>query len=282
MRTPATSTKEILDNEYLELELLLEGIYRKYGFDFRDYSGVHIKRRLNHRLSASGLQNFTQILHRIIYDEEFFKQILLDLSINVTEMYRDPQFYLELRQKVVPYLSTYPFIKIWHAGCSAGQEVYSDAILLEEEGLLERVQIYATDFNEKILQKAKEGIYPVEEIRRYTENYQKAGGTESFSDYYTAHYDSAMIKKSLRNNILFSFHNLVTDGVFGEMNMVFCRNVLIYFNKDLQNRVLKLFHDSLIPGGFLCLGSKESLKFSDLEDRFEIISAKEKIYRKKR
>lgn len=274
--------KLAVDNEYLELELLLEGIFRKYGFDFREYSGAHIKRRLSHRLSAAGMQNFTQILHRIIYDEEFFKQILLDLSINVTEMYRDPTFYLELRQRVIPYLSTYPFIKIWHAGCSAGQEVYSNAILLEEENLLDRSQIYATDFNEKILQRAQEGIYPIEEIRKYTENYQKAGGRNSFSEYYTAHYDSALIKKSLRNNILFSFHNLVTDGVFGEMNMVFCRNVLIYFNKELQNKVLKLFHDSLIPGGFLCLGSKESLKFSAVEDDFEVISQREKIYRKKR
>jgi chemotaxis protein methyltransferase CheR len=275
-------TKNTVDNEYLELELLLEGIFRKYGFDFRDYSAVHIKRRLNHRLSAAGMQNFTQILHRLIYDEEFFKQILLDLSINVTEMYRDPSFYLELRHRVIPYLSTYPFIKVWHAGCSAGQEVYSNAILLEEENLLDRTQIYATDFNEKILQKAKEGIYPIEEIKKYTENYQKAGGINSFSEYYTAHYDSALIKNSLRDNILFSFHNLVTDGVFGEMNMVFCRNVLIYFNKELQNKVLKLFHDSLIPGGFLCLGSKESLKFSDVEDNFEVISQQEKIYRKKR
>ncbi|NPD74427.1 protein-glutamate O-methyltransferase CheR [Oceanispirochaeta sp. M1] len=275
-------SKNAVDNEYLELELLLEGIFRKYGFDFREYSGAHIKRRLSHRLSAAGMQNFTQILHRIIYDEEFFKQILLDLSINVTEMYRDPTFYLELRQRVIPYLSTYPFIKIWHAGCSAGQEVYSNAILLEEENLLDRSQIYATDFNEKILQRAKEGIYPIEEIRKYTENYQKAGGRNSFSEYYTAHYDSALIKKSLKDNILFSFHNLVTDGVFGEMNMVFCRNVLIYFNKELQNKVLKLFHDSLIPGGFLCLGSKESLKFSAVEDDFEIISQQEKIYRKRR
>lgn len=274
--------KHSIENEYLELDLLLEGIFRKYGFDFRDYSSVHIKRRLDHRLATAGMQNFTQILHRIIYDEDFFKQILLDLSINVTEMYRDPGFYLELRERVIPYLSTYPFVKIWHAGCSAGQEVYSNAILLEEENLLDRTQIYATDFNEKILLKAKEGIYPIEEIKKYTENYQKAGGKESFSEYYTAHYDSVLIKQSLKDNILFSFHNLVTDGVFGEMNMIFCRNVLIYFNKELQNKVLKLFHDSLIPGGFLCLGSKESLKFSDVSDDFDIICHREKIYRKKR
>ncbi len=272
----------MLDNEYLELELLLEGIYRKYGFDFRNYSSVHTKRRLAHRLAVTGLQNYTQILHRVIYDEDFFKQILLDLSINVTEMFRDPAFYKELRSLVIPYLSTYPFVKIWHAGCSSGQEVYSDAIVLDEEGLLGRCQLYATDFNQKILEKAQEGIYPLENIRLYTENYQRAGGKRSFSDYYKAHYDAAMIEKRLKENILFSFHNLVTDGVFGEMNMVFCRNVLIYFDKKLQGRVLRLLHDSLIPGGYLCLGSKESLRFSDLENHFEVISEKSRIYRKKR
>lgn len=271
-----------LDNEYLELELFLEGIYRKYGFDFRNYSPVHTKRRLDNRLQASGLPNFTQLMHRCIYDEEFFKQILLDLSINVTEMFRDPEVYRELRKSVIPYLSTYPFVKIWHAGCSSGQEVYSNAIVLEEEGLIDRCQIYATDFNELILNKAQEGIYPVEDIRVYTENYQQAGGTRSFSDYYSADYDMAMIKKELKDYILFSFHNLVTDGVFGEMNMIFCRNVLIYFNKDLQNKVLHLIYDSLVPGGFLCLGTKESLRFSDLESEFEVISESFKIYRKKR
>ncbi|MBI9108583.1 MAG: protein-glutamate O-methyltransferase CheR [Spirochaetales bacterium] len=277
-----STNKGEIDNEYLELELLMEGIYRKYGFDFRDYSSVHLKRRLDHRLAISGLKNFTQILHRIIYDEEFFKSILLDLSINVTEMFRDPPFYKEVRKEIVPYLHTYPFVKIWHAGCSAGQEVYSTAILLEEEGLLPRMQIYATDFNEMILDKAKNGIYPVENIKSYTENYQKAGGKASFADYYTAQYESVIIKQRLKDNILFSFHNLVTDGVFGEMNVIFCRNVLIYFNKDLQNKVLRLFCDSLVPGGFLCLGTKETLKFSDVEDYFEIVSPREKIYRKKR
>lgn len=274
--------KSDIDNEYLEMELLLEGIYRKYGFDFREYSAVHIKRRLDHRLTVSGLKNFTELLHRIIYDEEFFKSVLLDLSINVTEMFRDPDFYKEIRQDVVPYLQTYPFVKMWHAGCSAGQEVYSTAIMLEEEGLLSRTQIYATDFNEMILEKARDGIYPVENLKSYTENYQKAGGHASFADYYTAQYDFVLIKQSLKERILFSFHNLVTDGVFGEMNIIFCRNVLIYFNRELQDKVLKLFCDSLVPGGFLCLGSKESLRFSGVEDSFEIVSAEEKIYRKKR
>ncbi|MDC7125651.1 MAG: hypothetical protein PQJ46_08780, partial [Spirochaetales bacterium] len=166
--------------------------------------------------------------------------------------------------------------------CSSGQEVYSNAIVLEEEGVLKRCQLYATDFNESILKQAKEGIYPTEAIKLYTENYQKAGGKCSFSDYYQAYYDSAKIKDELKERILFSFHNLATDGVFGEMNMILCRNVLIYFDKELQNKVLRLLSDSLLPGGFLCLGSKESLRFSDLEDQFEEVSPKQKIYRKKR
>lgn len=275
-------TSDIVDNEYLEIQLLLEAIYKKYGYDFKSYACAHTKRRLDHRRALEGLDNFSQLTHRLIYDETFFNKILLDLSINVTEMFRDPWFYKRVREVVIPHLKTYPFIKVWHAGCSAGQEVYSMGILLEEEGMKDRVQIYATDFNEPILQKAKDGIYPMDLVREYTMNYQKAGGTRSFSEYYTADYDNAVMKRSLREQVLFSSHNLVTDGVFGEMNVIFCRNVLIYFNKDLQNRVLKLFYESLSPGGFLCLGSKESLKFSNVANLFETVSEREKIFRKKR
>lgn len=276
------STPERIDNERLEIVLLLEAIYRKYGYDFRNYAFAHTKRRLEHRRALEGLSSYAQMMHHIIYDESFFETVLLDLSINVTEMFRDPWFYKKVRQSVVPHLQTYPFIKVWHAGCSAGQEVYSMGILLEEEGMGDRVQIYATDFNEVVLQKAKDGIYPVELIREYTSNYQKAGGTQSYSDYYTADYSSVVMKRSLRDQMLFSSHNLVTDGVFGEMNVIFCRNVLIYFNRELQNKVLKLFYDSLCPGGFLCLGSKETLMFSEIADKFEVIADREKIYRKKR
>lgn len=269
-------------NENLEIQLLLEAIFLKYGYDFRNYAGAHTKRRLEHRKNMSGLGNYSEMLHQIIYDENFFNQLLLDLSINVTEMFRDPWFYKEVRDLVVPHLQTYPFIKVWHAGCSAGQEVYSMGILLEEEGMKERTQMYATDFNELILAKAKSGIYPIDVIRQYTLNYIESGGSESFSDYYTADNKHVILKNSLRERVLFSSHNLVTDGVFGEMNVIFCRNVLIYFNKELQERVLRLFYDSLCPGGFLCLGSKESLKFSKVVDDFEIVAAREKIYRKKR
>ncbi|MDX1301583.1 protein-glutamate O-methyltransferase CheR [Photobacterium sp.] len=271
-----------ISDEQLEIQLLLEAIFRKYGYDFRNYAFAHTKRRLEHRRAHEGLRNFSEMQHRLICEEPFFNKVLLDLSINVTEMFRDPWFYQRVRDTVVPHLKTYPFIKVWHAGCSSGQEVYSMGILLEEEGVKDRVQIYATDFNERILEKAKLGIYPMDLVREYTANYQQSGGTRSFSDYYAADYDNVVMKSFLKDKMLFSPHNLVTDGVFGEMNIIFCRNVLIYFNRELQNRVLQLFCDSLCPGGFLCLGSKESLRFSDVADQFDVVSEREKIYRKKR
>ena len=271
-----------LENERIEIQLLLEAIYLKYGYDFRDYANAHTKRRLSHRLQMSGLHHFAEMQHEVIYNESFFNTLLLDLSINVTEMFRDPEFYRKVRALLIPILKTYPFIKIWHAGCSAGQEVYSMSILLEEEKMKHRAQLYATDFNEGILRQAKEGIYPIEVMKEYTANYQKAGGKGHFSDYYTADYDHVILKSRLRERVLFSSHNLVTDGVFGEMNLIFCRNVLIYFNRNLKNRVLNLFYDSLCAGGYLCLGSKESLKFTEWEDRFEQVDPRETIYRKKR
>lgn len=281
MNDSITATATI-ENERLEIQLLLEAIYQKYGYDFRHYAFAHTKRRLEHRRALEDLPHFSEMLHRVIYDEPFFQTLLLDLSINVSEMFRDPWFYKRVREVVFPYLKTYPFAKVWHAGCSAGEEVYSMCIFLEEEGMDEHVQVYATDFNEVILQKAKDGIYPMDRVREYTTNYQKAGGLLSFSDYYTADYDHVIMKRSLKEHVLFSSHNLVTDGVFGEMNLIFCRNVLIYFNRELQNRVLKLFVDSLCPGGFLCLGSKESIKFSSVSDKFDIVSERDRIYRKKR
>lgn len=271
-----------LENERIELDLLLEAIFRKYGYDFRDYAGAHLKRRLVQRRNLDDLESFSMMQHRVLRDESFFDRVLLDLSINVTEMFRDPWFYKAIREHVMPHLKTYPFIKIWHAGCSAGQEVYSMAILLEEEMMKERSQIYATDFNDLILDRARDGIYPIEEVRQYTANYIEAGGTASFAEYYTADDSNVILKSSLRDRMLFSSHNLVTDGVFGEMHVIFCRNVLIYFNKRLQQRVTSLFYDSLCPGGFLCLGSKESLEFSGVADKFETVCKKEKIYRKKR
>ena len=268
------------ENENIEIELLIEAIYKKYGYDFRHYSRSSLKRRILYRMNSSNLKSISEMLHRVLYDLKFFEKLLLDLSVNVTEMFRDPFFYKDLRKEVIPVLKTYPFLKIWHAGCATGEEVYSFAIILKEEGLYDRTQIYATDFNEVILHKAKQGIIPLDQIKDYTSNYQQAGGKESFSNYYTAKYDSALIDQSLKKNIVFSDHNLATDGVFGEMNLIMCRNVLIYFQKELQNRAIGLFRESLCHLGFLCLGSKESLMFSEYEKNFEAVAKKSKIFRR--
>jgi len=270
-----------LENERLEMRLLLEAIYQKSGYDFRGYASAHIKRRLEHVRNRAGLATFCEVTHRLIWDADFFDSVLSALSINVTEMFRDPAFYRAVREQVIPVLKTYPFIKVWHAGCAAGQEVYSMAILLEEEGMKDRAQIYATDINPPVLEIARRGIYPLDAVRHYTANYQKSGGTASFSDYYTADYDSVAVLAALKKNVLFSPHNLVTDGIFGEMHVIFCRNVLIYFGDELQNKVIRLFLDSLCNGGFLCLGTKESLRFSDYAEAFDVVDSREKIYRKR-
>ncbi len=271
----------ISESEMIEIELFLQAIYMKFGYDFKNYGKAHIRRRVRHRLATSGMKSISELTHRLLYDPFFYQEVLQDLSITVTEMFRDPDFYKALRDEVVPMLKTYPFVKIWHAGCATGEEVYSMAIVLQEEGLFNRSQIYATDFNQIALQKAKAGIYPIEKIKEYTQNYQKSGGKTSFSDYFNALYGSVKLNETLKKNIVFADHNLVTDGVFGEMNLVICRNVLIYFDKDLQNKVIRLFYDSLIPGGFLCLGSKESLRFADKATAFDAISERQKIYRRK-
>ncbi len=272
------------DNKHttnIEIDLILEAIYQKYGYDFRNYSKAHVKRRLLNRLVASKLKSISEMQHRVLHEPGFFEQILRDLSINVTEMFRDPGFYLALRSEVIPLLKTYPYLKVWHAGCSTGEEVYSFAILLKEEGLYDRVQIYATDFNTNVLDIAKKGIYPINRIKDFTANYQQAGGKQSFSDYYMADYNSVIFDQSLKKNVVFAEHNLVTDSVFAEVNVIICRNVLIYFNRDLQNKVFNLFADSLINGGFLCLGSKETLQFSTQADAFETVNKHEKLYKKR-
>ncbi len=273
---------EDLDTQNVEIQLLLQAIYLKYGYDFRNYAKASIKRRILHRLTTERLTSISEMQHKVLYDESFFGKLLLDFSINVTEMFRDPPFYAAIRQHVVPKLRALPHLKIWHAGCSTGEEVYSMAILLKEEGLYDRTQIYATDMNEVVLKQAKEGIFAINYLKQYTANYQKAGGRESFSDYYSAHYDHVVMDKSLKKRILFSDHNLATDGVFGEMNLIMCRNVLIYFDRDLQNRVFNLFKESLCENGFLCLGSKESVRLSTHSECFEDVIKEEKIYMKKR
>lgn len=268
-------------NVDIELELLLQAIHRKYGYDFSEYSRAHIKRRVINRLSTSGLSTISHLQEYVLYDREFASLLLQDLSINVTEMFRDPGFYRAIREKVIEILKTWSFIKIWHAGCSTGEEVYSMAILLKEEGLYDRVQIYATDFNQNAIEKAREGIFPVDLMKQYSQNYINAKSKRSFSDYYLAQYDHAIMDKSLKANIVWAHHNLVTDNDFAETHMIVCRNVLIYFNKTLQNKVVKLFHHSLAYGGILCLGNKESLQFSDHEQYFEPVDKHQKIFRKK-
>jgi chemotaxis protein methyltransferase CheR len=270
------------DLEKLEIELLLEGVFRHYGFDFRSYAYASIRRRLWKRVEGEGLHTISELGARILHDPDAMERLLLDLSVNVTSMFRDPSFYRDFREKVVPLLRTYPFIRIWHAGCSTGEEVFSMAILLEEEGLYDRARLYATDINDVVLQRARQGIFPLDRMQEYTENYIKAGGKQSFSEYYTAKYDGAIFKPELTRNIVFSQHNLVTDRSFSEFHVIFCRNVLIYFDKALQNRVHSLFYDSLVMFGILALGSKESLKFSQYEPCYEKLSATEKLYRKVR
>jgi chemotaxis protein methyltransferase CheR len=265
----------------IELHSLLEALYQKYGYDFRQYSKAHLARRISSRMVLSGLKSVGKIQDAVISDEYFASQLLQDLSITVTEMFRDPAFYIALREKVIPILRTYSFLKIWHAGCSTGEEVYSMAILLKEEGLYEKTTIYATDFNQRALENAKEGIISNDKMKGYTVNYQKAMGKESLGSYYTSQYDRAIIHKSLKKNIVWANHNLVTDGVFAEVHLILCRNVLIYFEQKLQNRVQHLFLNSLTKGGILCLGSKESLRFSELSDNYTELDKKQRIFKKK-
>ena len=267
--------------EDLEIRLLLDGIYHVYGYDFREYAASSVKRRLKHWLSESKFDTFSCAQSHLLRDPLLFENLLRGLTIHVTEMFRDPLFFKALREQVVPFLMTFPFVKIWLAGCATGEEAYSMAILLNEEGMQGRYLIYATDINEAVLDTAKEGVMPLAQMQRYTRNYQQSGGTASFSDYYTARYDKAAFSAALKKNIVFSSHNLAGDAAFGEMNIVLCRNVMIYFKHALKERCLKLFDDSLLAGGFLCLGIKETLEKKSTGAGYEEFSRRERIYRKR-
>ena len=264
----------------IELRLLIEAIYLQYSYDFRDYSGSSLKRRIVHAMRQFDCASISELQARIIHEPAAFMQLLQFLTIPVSEMFRDPSYFLALRQEVVPFLRTYPSLKLWVAGCSTGEEVYSLAILLHEEGLLERSIIYATDINPHSLEKAKRGIFPIDNMRLYSENYQRAGGKGSLSDYYTAAYDGALFERFLCANVTFADHSLATDSVFSETQFISCRNVLIYFNKTLQDRAFGLFHESLGHRAFLGLGSKESLDFSAYAGRFEAVNRQERVFRK--
>jgi chemotaxis protein methyltransferase CheR len=271
-----------LETEALELQLLLEGVYRQYGFDFREYAPASLKRRVWRRVQAEGAGTIAGLLERVLHDPEVMERLLLDLSINVTSMFRDPTFYVAFREQVVPLLRTYPFTRIWVAGCSTGEEVYSLAILLHEEGVYERTRIYATDINEAVLERAREGVFPLEKMREYTENYIRAGGTSSFSEYYLAKYEGALFDRALTDNVVWAPHNLVQDRSFNTFNAILCRNVMIYFDRVLQTRVHELFYESLERFGILALGHKESIRFTGVEDAYEELDAHEKLYRKMR
>lgn len=267
-----------MTTQAIEIRLLLDAMNMAYGHDFSGYSLDMLTRRILDALSKSQCTTVAQMIPRVLNDPEFFSSLVYNISIPITKMFRDPSFYGGLRRDVIPELKKQSHVSVWHAGCASGEEVYSLAILLKEEGLYDRCRIYATDINDIALKKARDGVYRACDMVKHTQNYQKAGGAEAFSDYYHAKYDWAKMDESLGKNVTFANHNLATDGVFGEMDLILCRNVFIYFNRELQDNVLSLFRDSLSPGGFLCLGKSESLKFSTVQEAFQEVSEHERIY----
>jgi chemotaxis protein methyltransferase CheR len=278
---PMQSTSEAdSELEKIEIELLLDGIYRFYGFDFRNYVFPSIRRRIWHRIHTDRLPSISALQDKILHDPHEMDKLFTDFSINVTEMFRDPAFFRSFRTSVIPLLKDEHSIRIWHAGCSTGEEVYSMAILLHEEGLLDRTRIYATDMNKSALQAAEQGIFPLNRMQLYTKNYLQAGGTSAFSEYYTAALESVVFHPFLRENVTFAEHNLVSDGSFNEFHVIICRNVMIYFNKSLQSHVHNLIYESLRSSGILGLGSKEGIVFLGNPDCYEEIDANEKLYRK--
>ncbi|MVM34800.1 protein-glutamate O-methyltransferase CheR [Spirosoma sp. HMF4905] len=264
-----------------ELAKIIHLIHQQYGYDFSNYARASLERRVLRCMQQAGLKTTYELKYSLINDKSFFDWFLQSLTVNVTEMFRDPIFYRDLREKVLPKLATYPVIKIWHAGCATGEEVFSMAILLAEAGLLERSRLYATDLNPANLEQARQGIIPLQQMKAYTDNYMQAGGKNAFSSYYTALYDHVIIRKEFRTNIVLAQHNLAVDQVFNEFQLICCRNVLIYFDRELQNRVFQLFHDSLSPLGYLAIGTKESIQTADVRTQFETISLPTRIYRRK-
>lgn len=274
-------TSELRESvEDLEIALLLEALHQHYHYDFRHYARASIKRRLLQARSQLEYGSFSAMQEALLHDPAMLPRLLNYLTVQVSEMFRDPTYYRALREKVLPHLKTYPSLKVWVAGCSHGEELYSLAILFREEGLAKRTIFYATDINPDALRAAEAGVYPLEQVKKFTENHQKSGARSSLSDYYTAHYGRAVFDKSLREQVVFSDHSLATDQVFAEMHLISCRNVLIYFDRDLQDRAVGLFRDSLARRGYLGLGSKESLRFSKHAGSFDDFVREEKIYQR--
>jgi chemotaxis protein methyltransferase CheR len=268
--------------EAVEIQRLLEGVYRRYGFDFRDYAYSSMKRRIESAMRADGLGRLADLRDRLLHEPSCMERFLLAVTVNVTAMFRDPGFYLAFRTRVVPFLRCYPFIRIWHVGCATGEEVYSMAILLQEEGLYPRCRIYATDMNEAVLSQAKAGIFPIAFLKEYTSNYLQGGGKGAFSEYYTALYGNVVFQRGLTENIVFSRHDLVTDGSFNEFDVILCRNVMIYFNQALTERVHRLLYESLAVLGFLAVGKRESIKYTPHEGCYNEFDRDERIYQRTR
>lgn len=279
--TTPTKPFTLTEIREVELNLLLEGLYQMYGYDFRSYVRASLMRRVINRMKAERLPTITALLEKVLHEPGCLERLLNDLSIRMTEMYRDPSFFAAFRREVVPLLRELPEIRIWHAGCATGEEVYSMAILMHEEGLADRTKIYATDMNEKALVAAKSGAFPLKKMQQYTKNYLNAGGRGAFSEYYTTDHQYAYFKPLQEGNLIFAYHNLVTDGSFNEFHVILCRNVLIYFDNTLQQQVHRLFYGSLAPGGFIGLGSKESMIFLPKGLEYEEFNGHERIYRKK-
>ncbi|MFO1013467.1 MAG: CheR family methyltransferase [Caulobacteraceae bacterium] len=267
--------------EDLETRLLLEAIYQRYHYDFRSYAQASLRRRLRQARDQMGYASLSALQEALLHDPAILPKLLDYLTVQVSEMFRDPGYYRALREKVIPHLRTYPSLKIWIAGCSTGEELYSFVIMMREEGLEDRTLFYATDINQRALESAASGVFALDRIKSFTENHQKSGGKSSLSDYYTANYGRAVFDKALRNRVVFSDHSLVTDAVFGEMHLISCRNVMIYFDRDFQDRALGLFKDSLARKGFLGLGAKESLRFSEHAPAFSEFDRTERIYQRR-
>jgi len=265
--------------EQIEINLLLEAIYQRYGHDFRSFAQASIARRARQFLSTSGLCSVPEMTERVLRDEGLFSRLVQYFSIPVTEMFRDPFVYRAVREQVAPLLRTWPHVKVWHAGCATGEEAYSLAIVLKEEGLLEKATIYATDFNDASLAKARAGIYPLHHIQEATKRHRQSGGKAPFSEYYHSRYGAAIMDPALKQRITFANHNLATDTSFGEIHLIFCRNVLIYFNRALQNRTLTIFSESLVHGGYLCLGTRETLRFTEVFDDYRPVHGEAQLYK---
>ncbi len=279
MEKKQTSTDENIITDQ-QVDQLLADALELYGFDFTNYSPASVKRRINRLFAIDRFPSFAELRYRLRTDAGYVDRFVEAISVNVTEMFRDPSFYQALRNHVLPQLATYPYIRIWHAGCATGEEVYSMAILLKELNLLHKSLLYATDINQEVLEKGRQGVFPLNNMKLYSENYIQAGGTRAFSNYYSVTYDRAKFSNELKSKMVFAMHNLVSDGSFNEFQLILCRNVLIYFNKELQDLVINLFNNSLEKLGFLALGTKETLRFTHVARHFKQIDSKEKIWRK--